>query len=117
MTLDPRFDPYSDFNAELMFETEFSARSQIAGAQGAQGAIGRQGGQGPTGQRGKDATMPSGALAVAAVSDNESENGTIYFSVQYQKLVFKDYQGRIYLLTAEQPIGQVSEGGETGPQS
>ena len=114
MLPDSGYDPYSDFNAELMFETEFIARSSVAGAQGAQGAIGRQGKVGP---KGKDATLPSGAFAVATVSDNEAENGTIYFSKQHQKLVFKDYQGRIYLLTNDQPIGQVSEGGDTGPQS
>jgi len=94
MRLDPNFNPYGDtwFDTvnELAADVEHLSEkvSTSKGPQGHQGSRGFQGRQGATG--GVETSM---GLSVPALTDSLALNGTIYYSVDRNALVYKDAKG------------------------
>lgn len=90
--LNPEFNPYLD-------DYDFGDLNGLPSASGPQGAPGVQGPAGAQGPSGSNATAISGALSIRMLSDVTTEPGTIYFSIERGRLVFKDFQGKITNLT------------------
>jgi hypothetical protein len=104
------FNPYLGWDNQLSTAGSFEIKT---GAQGAQGAIGRQGGQGPTGPSSRDTY---GGLKVTILPNSVAERNTIYYSMEDQRLVYKDAKGVIYVLTGLKPFSRKFKEDSPGPQ-
>jgi hypothetical protein len=110
MMLGDSFNPYIGWDEQGNRVEHFEIKT---GAPGAQGATGRRGGQGPTGPSSKDA---KGGLKVAVLPNSVAERSTIYYSLEEQRLVFKDYRGVICVLTERKPPDKKFKEELIGPQ-
>jgi len=109
LTLSPEFDPYTSWEND-----KFEPRTK--GAQGSQGAIGRQGPTGQQGPAGSSATTETAGSVVARLSNAVANSNTIYYSLDYHRLVYKDTDGDIFALTGNKPIKPNVKEDHPGPQ-
>jgi hypothetical protein len=87
------------------------------GARGATGAQGPTGAQGSTGPSGIEALGEKGGLPLPSLKDMLAAIGTIYYSVDQQRLVFKDAAGAIFAVTGRQPLKTNVREDFIGPQT
>ena len=102
MTLSPEFDPYIDWET-----SQFEARVDARGPQG----VTEQ--QAPS-ARGIE-TIDAG-LPVAQLRDEVVKPGTIYYSLDHYRLVYKDSDGNIHALTGNRPVNPNVKEDPFGPQ-